>query len=398
VAFGAGFMFKAANDLVHEFAKMGDELNEVSVRLGLTTDAVQELRYAAGFADVDASALTLSLDTLRRRADGAAQGSKASVEMFQRLGVSVRGANGQLKPTDELLGDVADSLAVMGDRTKAAALATQLFGRGGGTRLLPFLKGGAASIQKYRDELHKLGGVMSKEMVEASNDFDDATRRLDAAWTGIRGTLASKLLPIWTELKTAAVNGIMWFNENAKGSRIFEAALVTLAAALGAVALKFLLAFAGPIAMVLGITVLILGLIAVVDDIWVHLEGGKSVLGPIIERSETLSKIFRFIYENVKATKEILSGNWIADIPNFQDFKNMARSIGGQAEPAFTLHGAPQMGGRLTQQDLTVLVQQGAIVVNGSADPLATAEQVNVSLSDVIPTMILYALTPKAAE
>lgn len=61
----------------------------------------------------------------------AAGGSKEQIEVFSRLGVSVTDAAGQLRPTEDVLLDLADAFAAMPDGAEKSALAVKLFGKSG---------------------------------------------------------------------------------------------------------------------------------------------------------------------------------------------------------------------------------------------------------------------------
>ena len=91
---GAGMLLKGMNELVDEMRKFADELDDTSVRLGVSVESLQKLRYAADVAGIEADQLSVAFDTLRRRALNATQGSEKFQTMFKAMGVTLRGTNG----------------------------------------------------------------------------------------------------------------------------------------------------------------------------------------------------------------------------------------------------------------------------------------------------------------
>lgn len=202
---GAAIGALAVGGAVTAFRDMTLELDRMAKSaqaLGLTTETLSALEYAAGMAGVEANDLSTALGKLSVKAQEAAQGNKQAVELFRDLGVSVNDSSGNLKAADVLLGEVADRFAKFEDGSSKAALAIDLFGRSG-AKLIPLLNGGSSGLEEMRVEAEKLGGIIDSKLAKQSEAFNDNLSKLGTL-TGTAGkALAGNLLP--------------WLNEVAEG-------------------------------------------------------------------------------------------------------------------------------------------------------------------------------------
>ena len=267
----------------------GDELDKTSQQLGVSIQDLQSWRFAAGLAGVEGTAFSQSLGILQKNAFEANRGTAAMAEAFQKLGVSVKDSNGELKDGDTLLQDVGVGLFNLDNESEKVALSLTLMGRTG-KKLLPLFSQGAKGIALAREEFEALGGGLSKETIAASVELTDEQLRLDTALQGIRSRIALAVLPTlnrFVRLMTKAAAAMGNFLE---GTHLVELGMVALGIAsvvLGrkmiATAIKTLIAWAPMIAMFLLVTVLVGLVILAVDDLLSFLSGGESVIGDFID-------------------------------------------------------------------------------------------------------------------
>ncbi|MEW5803910.1 MAG: hypothetical protein AB1847_17585 [bacterium] len=194
--------------LAKSAANAGEYAKKMSQSLGLTVESFQELEYAASLSEVSAEEFQISMRRMADTASNAARGIKTDSQSFQNLGISVMGANGNLKASDQLLAEIADKFARMPNSLEKTALANDLFGRSG-AYLIPLLNEGSAGIAKLRQEARDLGIVMSTEDAVASDDFGDSIIRLMAAIKGIKNQIGLGLIPVLTEIVSGAQGWIM---------------------------------------------------------------------------------------------------------------------------------------------------------------------------------------------
>lgn len=200
---------KKTGELVESFVETGVAAKHLGERLGISTDAVQELGYAASLSGSSAEGMQVSLQHLARgMQELQTKGSGPAAEAFQQLGISMSQVKGET--LDQNLELIANKFAAMPDSAKKTALAMQLFGRSG-TELIPLLNRGQAGIVELREEAEKLGYVIGDEGVEKAEEFERAQKKLHASVTGLKNQAIEALLPTLERLVDRMTE---WIAEN----------------------------------------------------------------------------------------------------------------------------------------------------------------------------------------
>ncbi len=193
-AAAAGTLFGIAKSV----AKIGDNARKTAQGLGLTTEAYQELTFAAEIGGISQEELAKSVGRLARSASDASRGLETYKRAYDDMGIVVTDANGNLKDSDVLFGEIADSFAAMEDGTKKTALAMEIFGRSG-AKLIPTLNQGGAGIAALREEARQIGFVMSDESAQAAEEFNDTIARMMRYIQAIKISIGNELIPTITE-------------------------------------------------------------------------------------------------------------------------------------------------------------------------------------------------------
>lgn len=297
-ALAAGTAVNAVRAFVQEMADAADQLDETATRLGISTTGLQEWQHAARMNGVED--LTGSLGILQRNLAGAAEGNQEAAGSFRRLGVQVRGADGQIRSMDDILVDIAEGMRGIENPTERAGMATRLFGRSG-AQLVPLLSQGAEGVAQLRAEFQQLGGGASAEMVERSAELNDQLDRLDLAFFSIKARLANVLLPIFIRSAEVTTELVANFTAMADRSHVLEAAIVVLAAVAIAAGIGMSAAWAGPIAITALVAAGIAFLILLVDDLITLFSGGRSVIGGFIDEMFGAGTAAQLVYELTEA-------------------------------------------------------------------------------------------------
>ncbi len=158
--------------LISNGLNYASSLGEVAAQLGVTTDALQEYRFAGSQAGLSVEEVDQALSQFTRRIGEAAAGTKEQAAAFAQLGIAVRGSNGEVKETGELIPEVADAMARIESPAERARLQMDLFGRAG-QKLDPLLSEGAAGVNALRDAAHRLGIVLSAEQIARADETAD---------------------------------------------------------------------------------------------------------------------------------------------------------------------------------------------------------------------------------
>ena len=179
-------------------ANYGEELLKTSQKIGIKVEALAGLQHAANLADLSNESLSTGLKKLSVNMVDAARQTGDGEALFRRLGVSATDATGQLRPTEQVLLDLADVFANSKDGAGKAEVAVKLFGKAG-LDLIPFLNQGKVGIKELMAEAERLGLVLSQQDAEAANKFNDELKKLQAATKGLTLEVGTGLIPYLTE-------------------------------------------------------------------------------------------------------------------------------------------------------------------------------------------------------
>ena len=191
-----GYLF----GLTKSFADAGDAVSDTAYKLGVSTQALQELGYAAQLAGSSQDELNLSLLKFGKAIGSASEGSGAAYDSLNMLsnliGKDIAKSTGS---TEDKLMDVVSAFSKMTDATQKSKIAMELFGMKG-TGMLQFLDKGTEGLAALRKEANDIGFVMDENALDAAGNFNDSLDRLKATLLGIRNILGAQLAPVLTEM------------------------------------------------------------------------------------------------------------------------------------------------------------------------------------------------------
>lgn len=219
-------------------ADAADEANHQAKALGLAIDEYGRLKFAAEQAGVsqetfgtaitrlnvalgklqgdlsEAAEETSAFERLgaqsgvivRRFGEDAEKSGKQTLtaaSALTELGIKATDANGALRPTEDILFDLADAFTAMQDGPREAALQVALFGRAAGPELAQLLNEGSAAMRASGKRAEVLGAIHTAEAAAIGDAFGDAFNEVAVALLGIRNRIAQAFLPGLTEVATA---------------------------------------------------------------------------------------------------------------------------------------------------------------------------------------------------
>lgn len=172
-------------------ADYADQIGKLSQKIGIATEDISGLAYAAKLSDVSNEALSTGIKKLSTLI---AEGG----EKFKYLGINIKDAQGNSKDTLTVFAEVADRFAGMEVGAEKTALAVALFGKSG-SDLIPLLNQGAAGIKAATDEARRFGLIVSKEAAAAAEQFNDNMTRLRASTQGATVAIAGPFIKVLGE-------------------------------------------------------------------------------------------------------------------------------------------------------------------------------------------------------
>ena len=176
---------KGLGDLITETAEYGDQVNDMSQKMGMTTDAYQEWDFILNHVGSSVDSLKTSMKTL-------ATAAETGNEAFEKLGLTQEELAGLSQ--EEIFAKTVEALQNVENTTERTYLASKLLGKGA-TELGGLFNMTAEETDDLRKKAHELGAVMSKEDVAAADAFSDSMYEMKSAISGIKRSLASEFLP-----------------------------------------------------------------------------------------------------------------------------------------------------------------------------------------------------------
>lgn len=280
---GGAALLKSTFDFVRGQVEMGNSIKVTSERIGVTTDELQKFRFAAASNAIGTEAADGALQRFARNMGAAGKGAGPAGKAVHALGIHLKDQHGNLRPVNELLGDVADKFQAAKSPADRLRMAFDLFGRGG-VAMASVLKDGRKGLEALGAEAEDLGGIISKDQVEAAHKAEIAMHRWDFAMQGLKNEIMSHLLPVLTQGIGVAERWFKKFREVEKGTHLVEAGMAVLAvtaAKLAGSMLEFLGFSSGGAGLAaLG---LLIAMALALDDIITFATGGKSAIGDLMD-------------------------------------------------------------------------------------------------------------------
>ncbi|MCW8057657.1 hypothetical protein [Agrobacterium tumefaciens] len=165
---GIGGLISQVGDIAKGVAEIGD----AAKMAGLSFQSFQELRYIAEQNRVGIDSLVDGIKELNLRADEfIVTGGGSASEAFGRLGYSADALKNKLKDPSALFTEIIGKLGQL-ERSAQIRIADELFGGSGGEKFVQLIDQGEKGIRKTREEAHRLGLIMSDEVIKSADELD----------------------------------------------------------------------------------------------------------------------------------------------------------------------------------------------------------------------------------
>ena len=173
-------LVKGAIDSADSFGKLSDQT-------GIAANTLQAYVNAGKLAGVGQETIDKGLRRLAQSMREADQGVATYSDSFDSLGISVRSTDGNLKTSEQVLGEISDKFADLPDGATKAAISMEIFGRSGAS-LINLLNGGSAALTEFNF-------AVSDEFAQNAEFFNDQIAVLAIKFDGFRKQLTDALLP-----------------------------------------------------------------------------------------------------------------------------------------------------------------------------------------------------------
>lgn len=176
--------------MINKTADAQGAIDDSAQRVGVTAEEYQKYSYVAAQSGIESSKLEAAMIKQQKAFADAHEGSASMSEAYKRLGLDIK-----TLASEDSFDAVVKSLASIDNEVERNAIANDIFGKSY-AELIPLFNQGADGIDRLKQEVVNLGGVMSNEAVEAGATFGDTVLAIQTAWEGITNGLGTSLMPI----------------------------------------------------------------------------------------------------------------------------------------------------------------------------------------------------------
>lgn len=186
-------------DLTGKALDAAGRLDDLAQATGVSGETLSRFSIAAKLGGTDIEGLAGGLQKLNIKIDDAANGGSQAAAAFGRIGVSVKDAGGEVRSTEDILGDVAERFATMEDGAAKTAIAVDLFGKSG-TNLIPMLNSGRDGLDEAARAADALGITLSEDTIAAAAAAGDSLDLMGQISVGLGNKIMAEVAPTITGL------------------------------------------------------------------------------------------------------------------------------------------------------------------------------------------------------
>lgn len=306
----AGAAITAAGALGVKAAATGAQIDDLSLRLGISAEKVQEYQYVTAQCGVEWGVFEKALIKARAAIVDLSAGTiNNASKALQSLGLRIEDFDSKQAMFDGII----DALAGMEDKTLQTAYANEIFGDKIANQMLPFLNAGADAINQFKSEFATIA-PLTNEQVSALATLDDTLFLVKESIKNAVLQLGTSFAPLIKNIADSIQNNLVpklqklaaWFNSLSLSQQQF--------------ALKALLVVAALAPLTMGVGKLV-GAIGNIVKIIPSLQAGLSALAanPIVLIIAAVAAILIILYTQCEAFRESIN--------------NLISMIGGALQP-----------------------------------------------------------------
>lgn len=353
-------------------ASTGAEIDDLSLRLGISAEKVQEWQYIAMQTGVDTEVFNKALIRARAALLDLSTGTVNNAsKALQSLGLNMD----NFANKEEMFDGVISALAGMENKTLQAAYANEIFGDKIANQMLPFLNAGSDAINQFKTEFAGIG-ALSNEQVAALASLDDTLYLVKESIKNVGLQIGASFAPLIKSLADSINNNLIpklqrladWFNNLTVEQQAF--------------AMKALLVVAALAPLTMGVGKLV-GAVGNIIKIIPQLQAGLSALAanPIVLIIAAVAAILIILYTQCEAFREAIN--------------NLVSTIGTALQPVLeVVMGLLQTVMDLLSPIITLLGDILATVINLVVEALQPFFDILTFIFELIQPLLQVALIP----
>ena len=311
VSLAAGAVVGSLAAISVKAGKTADDISTLSKVTGISTDNLQKYSYAADLVDTSVEAIAKANKKLIKNAYSAANGSKAQAAAFERIGVAVTDANGNLRDSESIFQDVITNLGKMTNETERDALAQTLMGKSA-AELNPLIEDQGETYKRISETLAKYDlDYLDENTIRKAQEFNDEldTMKLigSVAFAQIGAEFAGYLAPALEKVVDLTGRFAHWLSGLDPAVLTVVGAIAGLVAVLAPLLITFGKLFTG-ISAVIKVVNMLGGAISLASA--GPLLGIIAVIGLLIAAGVALYKNWDWVKEKAKDLGNVIKSVW----------------------------------------------------------------------------------------
>jgi phage-related protein len=172
-----------------------DRIAKTSTKLGVSTDAFQEMEYWASQNGISAQTMERGIGRLNQRMGRAAAGNEKYTDALTNLGINMEEVKDGTLSTEDAMSQSIKALSEMSSEQEKSAAASELFGTKMARDLMPALQDGSLSLEDAKAKAEELGIVIGEDSLSAASKFQDTWDDLTRSTGAVGQKLMAELMP-----------------------------------------------------------------------------------------------------------------------------------------------------------------------------------------------------------
>lgn len=157
---GSAALFTMAKHAI----SVADEIAKTARAIGVTSEALQELRFAAGRSGIEMKAFDGALMAFSKRVGEARAGTGTLVTILEKMSPALLEQVKAAGSVEEAFALIVEAASRLGNEMDRNALLAAAFGRTAGVQMANLVQGGSKAVDELRGKARELGIVISNEM------------------------------------------------------------------------------------------------------------------------------------------------------------------------------------------------------------------------------------------
>ena len=170
----------AVGALIKKSLDAADSIGKMADTIGITTTALQELRYAASLSGISQEKLDSAMSGFAKKVGELRSNTGSLVTILKVMDSALLDNVRSASSVDAAFDMVIKRASELNNTMDRSALLAAAFGRAAGTQMAVLLRGGVEGLAAMRKEAHDLGLIMDESIIRQAEEANDELQRMSS--------------------------------------------------------------------------------------------------------------------------------------------------------------------------------------------------------------------------